>query len=422
MRALPFRIEANVKDSLTGITRKQRWTDFLIITGMCCIALGARAYRLEEESLWFDDFNGWRCLACNDLKSYMACVYSPETLNTEQMPFYYVVEYAWSRVFGIAPLAVRYLSVFLGIITVPVIYCIARPLFGPSAGYLACLFYALSPSQIFYDQAIRAYALIIFLSSISIYALLQAARRGGGHWWLVSFAANAMLIGTHIFTVFLVLVQGCWLLLAFRKSPRAYIIWVMAHGVLIAGGLLWLMGNLDQPESAYELFRAPGLLDIIVFLFGHDAVRPNIELMPSGETWPFLSPATARHFVAAHALFDVILKVLFAASVLFSLYWALSEESSSIVLDGKKGVRAPLMFLAMVAVLPALILAILSHAWRPCIFPRYTLYSSLALYVLAAGMLTRLKPAALRRAAITVAIATYGYQASLLLPAATRTQ
>jgi uncharacterized membrane protein len=137
----------------------------------------------------------------------------------------------WIQLAGDSEFAVRFLSLFFGVLTVPLLYALARRLFAPipgsqgsgqGVGLIAALIAMVAPLYVWYSQEARMYTLITFLLLLSSYALASLltpippppspslgaelrTRRGGRGWrdggevWLLFTLANVAAIYTHYF-------------------------------------------------------------------------------------------------------------------------------------------------------------------------------------------------------------------------------
>ncbi len=114
---------------------------------------------------------------------------------------YYTSLWAWMRVFGRSLLAVRGLSVLLGVGVVALATLLAHALFGRKTATLAALLVALSPFQIHYAQEIRMYVQLTFLLMGTTYAMLKGMHadrpRQAWQWWLLFAVLAACAQYTH---------------------------------------------------------------------------------------------------------------------------------------------------------------------------------------------------------------------------------
>jgi len=84
-------------------------------------------------------------------------------------PLYYVLVWAWSKIFGTGEVGLRSLSALCGTLTVPLAYAAAAAL-GPSrrVALLAAAFVALNPYLIWYSQEARSYALMVLFAALAL--------------------------------------------------------------------------------------------------------------------------------------------------------------------------------------------------------------------------------------------------------------
>lgn len=384
-----------------------RWENVLWLLSATAVGLLLRVYRLNEQSLWYDDYGGYVNVLEPTFRLFWRAIFGIGSVNSEHVPLYFLAQFVWSRLVGDSPNMMRGLSIVMGVATIPIVYVAGRQTFGHLAGGIAAFCVALSPIHIFYSQEMRQYALVGLLGAVSLYALLQASREGRAWFWVLHGLANVLLLWTHLFAVFLMVAQGGWLLLNSRRHARRTILWFAFHGLAVAPSLLWIMTRVSMADTSYEHYRVPTLVSVLFDIVGDDAVNVNGVLSPE--------PGVLNSFPL-----DSALGYLLAGGFALCLAWALIR-STSCRFDGASG-GSEVLFLALVSAVPVLVLATLSYAWRPCIFPRYTLYSSLALYLLAGGAIATLPRRWHRGTAGFVLLGLLAYQLGHTVPYATRTQ
>lgn len=97
---------------------------------------------------------------------------------------YYTLLWLWGRLLGTTPLAVRSLSLLLGLGIVGLGFLLAHRLFGRRTAVAAGLLLALSPFQVHYAQETRMYALLALLL-LGATLLYRRGLNDGGVWpWL----------------------------------------------------------------------------------------------------------------------------------------------------------------------------------------------------------------------------------------------
>jgi mannosyltransferase len=128
------------------------------------LAAGLRFYRLAGQSLWSDEGNSV-ALAQVGLSEIAA-----RTAFDIHPPLYYWLLHAWIRFFGRSEVAVRSLSVVVGVLLVAVVYQLGKQLFDSRVGLLAAFIAAVSPFLVYYSQEARMYALLALFGAVVVWA------------------------------------------------------------------------------------------------------------------------------------------------------------------------------------------------------------------------------------------------------------
>jgi mannosyltransferase len=152
-------------------------------------------------------------------------------------PLYYVLAWAWAKVFGTTEFGLRSLSALFGAATVPVGYLIGRQLASRRAGLTLAALIAVNPMLIWYSQEARSYALLVFFGALSLFFFVRALDSRAGRDLAFWALASAFALCSHYFAVFPVAIEAAWLLLALRTRWRAVLPALAAVG---AAGLALL--------------------------------------------------------------------------------------------------------------------------------------------------------------------------------------
>ncbi|MEZ4712860.1 MAG: glycosyltransferase family 39 protein [Caldilineaceae bacterium] len=218
----------------------------LWLLGLILLAFALRVYRLDAQSLWYDEGVtaeiAQRTLA--DLTSW--------TARDIQPPLYYYVIWLWGRLAGWTEWSLRFPSVFTGVLTAPMLAILALKLSGNRrAGVVAALIAALHPLLLYYSQEARMYSLLTMLGVLMGVGLLRGVGKGRGEgaraqrWMLYVGSATAALY-THYFAFFLLLAFILYILFLLfscgpiRNSPRHPVILSPLHLVTLSPLLLYL--------------------------------------------------------------------------------------------------------------------------------------------------------------------------------------
>jgi mannosyltransferase len=205
---------------------------------------------LDQQSFWFDE-----AVTVNLVHKSLFGMFRALPGSESTPPLYYLLAWAWSRIFGTGEVGLRSLSAVLGTATVPVAFFLGRVFASYRAGLFAALLVACSPLLIWYSQEARCYALLVLLSSLSVLAF-EHARRRPGRMELTRWAVVAALaLATHYFAVFLVAAEAVWLLVEHARR-RAVLVAVAA--VAGAGAaLLPLALHQENTNQTWWITAAP---------------------------------------------------------------------------------------------------------------------------------------------------------------------
>ena len=191
------------------------------------IVLGGvlRFATLDVQSAWLDE-SATITLVRRGLGGLLSHLSSSESTP----PLYYVLVWAWTRVFGTGVVAFRSFSAMAGTLTIPVMYLAGRRV-SPRVGLWAAALTAFNPAMYYYSQEARCYALLILFSAAAFVYWQRALDAGDGRslaWW---GALSVLALLTHYFAVFLFLPECA--LLARRLGARRLIL--PAGAVVLTG-------------------------------------------------------------------------------------------------------------------------------------------------------------------------------------------
>jgi len=139
------------------------------------LAFALRVFHLGTNAIWWDEsLSLYR--ATQDLATIFANTIQIQTVLTTdlQPPLYFLILHFLVAAFGTSEFALRFLSVVANTGSVALLYVLGRRWFSRTVGLLAAFLGAMSPFWVWYAQEARPYALVLFWSLLSIYALVRA--------------------------------------------------------------------------------------------------------------------------------------------------------------------------------------------------------------------------------------------------------
>lgn len=161
-----------------------------MIWAALALALVLRVINLNQ-SLWLDE--AISALAVRDY-SYSQIV-SAFIIGDTHPPLYYFILKAWSGAFGYWEPTLRVLSVIFGVLTVYVVYLIAKKIGGKKLGIVSSFLLATAPLHIYYSQEIRMYSLSALAVSFAVFLFIRLLDKNPNQKDWILFSLSLLLIG-----------------------------------------------------------------------------------------------------------------------------------------------------------------------------------------------------------------------------------
>jgi mannosyltransferase len=181
-------------------SRREALPQWWPLAALLILAAALRFSTLGLQSFWYDEaFTPVHVLHAGLGATLKGVVHTENT-----PPLWYVLIWAWSRIFGTGAVALRFPSALAGVATVAVGWGIGRELTGRRATAIGmAAFVAVNPLFVWYSQEARAYGLFVLMSALAMWCFLRAERNPTiGR--LATFAAAASLaLLSHYFAAFL---------------------------------------------------------------------------------------------------------------------------------------------------------------------------------------------------------------------------
>jgi mannosyltransferase len=184
-----------------------------ILVALTLAAAALRFATLNVQSIWLDE-SATLLLVHRGFSGMLSHLSASES----SPPLYYILVWAWAKVFGAGPLGFRSFSALAGTLTVPAMYLAGRQI-STRVGLWAAALTAVNPAMYYYSQEARCYALLILLCTVALVlwqrALQAPSARRLALWAFVSILA----LLTHYFAAFLFIPEAIILLrrLGFRR-------------------------------------------------------------------------------------------------------------------------------------------------------------------------------------------------------------
>ena len=215
------------------------------------LALGLRLYRLDGQSLWYDE----------GVSAFMTTRNVPEIARAAAAdihpPLYYWLLAAWAVPFGRGEVALRGFSVVCGVLMVWVTWRLGRTLYGEAVGLAAAAVLAVSPLAVQYGQEVRMYALAALLAATATWAYVELRREllteAPRDRRRAALAATygllaAALLYTHYYGVLVLAAHQAHVGLTVLATRRWSMLpgWLLGNGLAVSLYLPWLPHALRQ--------------------------------------------------------------------------------------------------------------------------------------------------------------------------------
>lgn len=363
--------------------RRHLYRGLLVLLVLAAFAL--RAASLDFQSLWRDEVDALRFATAP-----MREVLSNFTRHGWNGPLYYLLLRGWIALTGMTEYAMRFSSLWFGVLCVPLVYVLGRRLFDRPTGLLGALLVSTSPYLTWYGQEVKMYALVPALALLAIYALRRAVEGDGWPWWVVQVTATSMAFYCHILAALLVPVQ---VLIALAWWPRLRRHWI---GALVSLACLtipylplanWQVGLAFQVRETGFTYYSLGQMTQILLSGWAIGILGSL-----GWGWPWIA---------------LLMCVLAAGGMGLSLWLSLAQarqgtagedsslaappELDAVEAEGGGGHERLRRTVALVCwlVVPTLAVSIISRR-QPLFTDRYLIWSAPAFYLLTAAGLSSL--------------------------------
>lgn len=209
-----------------------------------------RLYHLGTEPLWLDEAITWQ-FAAGPISAMFADCHSP---------LYYLITGAVLSVAGVSEFTLRLPAAIFGILTVPLVYLLARAADrSEPVALLAAAIFALSSWAIWSSQEARMYSMVTFTAALFLYWYLRTEKAPVPFNQYILGVTAALLILSQYLAAILVIVVGAYALLAGRRWWQP----VIALTICLAPVILQIVAEAGQ-YVGHKSFGYSGISYVIM--------------------------------------------------------------------------------------------------------------------------------------------------------------
>ena len=300
-------------------------------------------FQVSRPELWRDELAGWS-FATRSVHGLLA---TARNTGGAQLP-YYLILHSWIAAFGSSVTAMRALSVLAMAGAAAFVALAARELAGTRAGVAAGLVFAVIPSISRFAQEVRFYALAMCFAALATWLLARALDRPSWARW-AGYTASMAAVG-YLDTVAMSLLAGhaVWTALRWwRERDTRLLRFILAMAVSASTCAPVIL--LGSRQAASQLDWVP---------------RPSLG-------WSALAQFGGNLFFSG--------PVAVAVLVLAALAWMTRKRDVA-------------MYLTAAAICPLAAVWLVSCGSVSYFFPRYVLFTLIAIAILAGVAVARLRP------------------------------
>ena len=359
------------------------WVAFAMLL---LFAIGLRLYGLGNEAPWFDEVLSFHFNTEEGLGVFLDQV---TVKSSPVSPLFFVLNYGWMKLFGDAPVTIRYLCVLLSTGSLIFFFLLAKNVLGNTGSLLALSFMAFSEYHIYYAQEIRMYPLVLCMAAFSLWSFQVNLKQQSTFWLMLNIVANALLMWTHLYGVFLIMAQGITYLILRPRAVLSWFTWGLGH---IPHGLIFFL---------WYFTRNHKIMDAQVDWIGPANHITYLQFLTWNHT--FLPETWAYTYWGKYLLLPVFILAL--TGLLVSLFKAEHRKHSFYIL----ALCLPLLLL------PLLIVFVAEHLGEHLGITRYFIFASMGMYLLLAAAVIRIPYKPLRYSVI-VAMLIFSISLAITIP------
>jgi 4-amino-4-deoxy-L-arabinose transferase-like glycosyltransferase len=340
------------------------------------LAFALRVFYLNDRGVWYDEAFAilFASRSFGEMLSGTLTPIGGAAADVHPL-FYYFSLHAWLGLVGSSLFSARFYSVVYGVASIPLVYRLARELFGPRHAMITVAVISLAPFHLAYSQEARMYAQLGFWSALAFLAFTRYRRDASWKWWVTFVLAGAAALYSHNLAFVALGALGLWVLIEAisRRTGLTWVSTILAGLAMIALWLPWLINVPGQFGKIEQAYWVP---------------QPTIAT--------FIQTLTVFAFDFENAAYpQSILSVLIFVALALPAFIALGIYRSR-----SKSIQ---MYAVSMAVLPIILLLLLS-IYRPVYIIR-ALMPSFLWYVILVGWLLAGLPSLVSRAITVVLVA-----------------
>lgn len=194
-----------------------------------------------DKAFWLDEAFSWS-LSRQTIPNLLLA-----TASDNNPPFYYLLLHFW-LIPNQSEFFLRLPSVFCGIVSVFLIYAIAKRLFNKKIAFTSAMMFSLSPLLIYFSAETRMYSLWLMLTLFVFHFFLKILKKSNISDYFFFGSFGILSLYTHYFTLLLFAVLFIFLILNRQKFPKQLISFLLIQVITAVFFLPWALFILSRPH------------------------------------------------------------------------------------------------------------------------------------------------------------------------------
>ncbi len=287
------------------------------------------------------------------------------------VPLYEVLLHFWMQIFGSSVLAARSLSFLFFVLTLPVLYLLAKETNSKRVAMITITLFSLSPFIMWYSSEARMYTLFAFITTCNHLFFVRFFSTSGKSS-KVGYVITAILgLYTHYFFIFLLATQFFYLLWRVVAKPEYEV---------------WVKDDIQKPRSRSKRILVTHIfLMILAGIFFLPWALYFIQMGAASNSQPLIPPPTSFNIFQAFINFLFGFQSNTVQAFLISL-WPLFVLTLFFVFTKREDQAGEnVNYVAFATFLPVILIFLGSYL-RPIFLTRYLILVTPTLFILIAWM------------------------------------
>ncbi|MBI4648947.1 MAG: glycosyltransferase family 39 protein, partial [Bacteroidia bacterium] len=243
----------------------------LILAVILFLGSFLRLYRLDFQSLWYDECGTIRRSNVETFKEIFSGVFEEKFSGDLQPPLHHIIYYFLIKYTENSPAIIRMPAVLAGIASIVLMFLTGKRLFSVKEGLISAAFTAFFWTPIFFSQEARPYSFLLCLSLLTVYLniylldKLKQKKKSYIYYFIAFCISGILCCYIHYFGLLLVLLLAADTLIYSLNNFKIFTRIIVAFFIILAAFSFWLPGMWHHFTTGESNIERPHFIDIIYY-------------------------------------------------------------------------------------------------------------------------------------------------------------